>query len=205
MAGIIHREKKLIYWPVPKNACTTVKAILADDLGISRPNPHFAEFETVPVGEAWKYASYSHIAIIRNPFDRLVSCYRDKIRKGRRTKGFPNGVEYTLAPFGFSENMTFSAFANKIFDSGIKNEHWDIQAGQIPQKVDVLIDFDVIEHELPFVLAQLGFCVKELERRNASKRPEKHYSELYGPILESRAKMYYDADCKRFGYNFERI
>src|SRR5262245_19417577 len=75
-----------IYIEVPKVACTSLKVAFAQLLGIDLDNsggdPHQASFPSTA------YSNYAYgplfqdlfaFAFVRNPWDRLVSCYRDKI------------------------------------------------------------------------------------------------------------------------------
>lgn len=195
--GIIHKQKHLAYWFVPKNACTSLKKLFADDLGLGYQNIHDAPFERI--GNRSEYEDFTHFAVIRNPFDRLLSCYRDKIRKGVRMRGFEQGVAYNFRQW-FNENVTFEEFANQIFTTGIENPHWLPQDVLLP-KLDVTIPFENLPWHLRAFLTKHGFNT-ELPHRNQSNRPEQHYREMYSPELKEKAIQYYASDCQRFGYEF---
>ena len=80
---LIH-EKNLIYIPIPKVACTSIK------LGISNTEEvDYSKYMTIhsqtsqyctyrPYKNLYKYKCFT---FVRNPFSRIVSCYNDKVIK----------------------------------------------------------------------------------------------------------------------------
>lgn len=73
-----------VYIEVPKVACSSIKIALASLLGIDLDalggNPHEVDFPAPrTLAGPGLYAGLFTFAFVRNPWDRLVSCYRDKI------------------------------------------------------------------------------------------------------------------------------
>lgn len=90
---VLHKDK-IIYFPIPKNGCSTIKTILYAKLykdGIignekgykkyqGKKSPHRENFPFVKKQEILdKYKNYFRFAIVRNPWDRVVSLYTSKI------------------------------------------------------------------------------------------------------------------------------
>lgn len=64
--GMVFEKYKAIYFPIPKVACSSIKVFLTD----------FAEFS---LDDLDKFKNYFKFAFVRNPWDRLVSCYINKV------------------------------------------------------------------------------------------------------------------------------
>jgi hypothetical protein len=114
-----------VYIEIPKVACTSIKVAFAQLLGISLDetggDPHQVDFPAPPVspnGSGPFYPGLYSFAFVRNPWDRLVSCYRDKI--GGEVDGFTDftdrpGVASCLARFDvFVAGMSFDAFVEAV-------------------------------------------------------------------------------------------
>lgn len=114
-----------VYVEVPKVACTSLKVAFAQLLGIdlkgSGGDPHQASFPTPacrrdPGGSL--FPDLFAFAFVRNPWDRLVSCYRDKM--AGEADGFTRctirpGVADCLARFkAFVAGMSFEEFAMAV-------------------------------------------------------------------------------------------
>lgn len=203
MNGIIWHEKKLIYFFIPKNGCTSLKKVFADGQGLTYDTPHAANFDRCSPEMARGMSGYHTFAVVRNPLARLVSLYRDKVRPGYKGWGFRNGIEsFVLAPYGvFHQGMSFPEFANACLDMPLSNanRHWKPQAGQVragqwmPETIIRLEDY---AEAVPAFLAQFGIEI-ELPRLNPSWRQDaRPWQEWYdGPTLE-KAKQYYAEDIR---------
>lgn len=110
-----------------KVACSSLKAafegLLDIDLAPSGGDPHQAPMPTLEVSAVIDGALVPGVfafAFVRNPWDRLVSCYRDKI--GGEVADFTHftqrpGVADCLARFpAFTAGMSFAAFVEAVTD-----------------------------------------------------------------------------------------
>lgn len=106
--NIALRAHGIVFMLIPKVANTSIKIALADALGLGRDYIHAPDkFDYVDTKEA-KTFPY-RIGFVRDPLDRLLSCYRDKVI------GNPSDrVENGLRRFGITRNMSFLDFIEAI-------------------------------------------------------------------------------------------
>ena len=90
---IISRKCKCLYYSIPKAACTTVKKFLFElenpqNRGKKSQSPHAVVFDKIDFDNAAqkKYQDYFSFAFVRNPWDRLVTCYFNKVRGPAQTR-----------------------------------------------------------------------------------------------------------------------
>lgn len=203
MNGIIWHEKRLIYFFIPKNGCTSLKKVFADGQGLTYSTPHSADFQrcTPQMGRDMK--EYHTFAVVRHPLARLVSLYRDKVRPGYRGWGFRNGIEeFVLSPYGvFHQEMSFPEFAAACLDMPLHNanRHWKPQAAQISADgwlPETIIRFEEYAEAVPPFLARFDIQV-ELPRLNPSWRQDaRHWQEWYTPEVMEKAQNYYSEDIR---------
>lgn len=112
--NIVLREHGIVFMLIPKVANTSIKMALADALGIARDRIHRPEkFEYIGTEEA---KAFPHrIAFVRDPLDRLLSCYRDKVI-GSPSERVANG----LRKFGIHPGMPLLDFVQTV--AGIPDE-----------------------------------------------------------------------------------
>lgn len=112
-----------VYVEIPKVACSSIKVAIARMLNINlvQGNPHQTEFPSVDYQLSEHgplYPGLFSFAFVRNPWDRLVSCYRDKILL--EVNGFTHstirpGIADCLAHFkGFFPGMSFEQFVDVV-------------------------------------------------------------------------------------------
>ena len=199
--GIVIPPAGIVYWYVPKCACTSLKAFFADVMGLSYDDPHAAPFQVIGDGQLAPYWHWDHIAVVRHPLDRLVSLYRDKIRPGHRGRGFPAGVdEFVFGKYGdeFREDMDFPAFARACMRQENGDAHFTPQSPQVPDWCAVfnledmgrLINY-LNDHALPG---------KRLQHANESRRLMP-WRDRYDAALLAEARAYYFEDLERFDYD----
>ena len=200
--GIVWREKKLIYFFIPKNGCTTLKQVFAKGQGMKGySSPHSAPFHYIGPGRQVNFTDYTSFAVIRNPLDRLLSLYLDKIRPGYKGWGFHKGVEsFVFGKYkGFDQDMSFEEFANACMGIQIQdaNTHWTPQWRQIEKNglyPDHLIRFERFSEDVPAFLAVHGINEEVLKMNPAWRKKDRDYKEYYTPELTKRAIEYYQKD-----------
>ena len=217
--AILLEPYRAVYVEIPKVACTSIKTALAEILGISLRStgrdPHCIEW---PMAER----SSSHagplfpglftFAFVRNPWDRLVSCYRDKIRgevDGYTYFTIRPGVANCLARFdAFVPGMSFADFVAAVAsirdedsDGHFRSQHTFVTDDEGKIGVDFLGRFERLAEDFRFVQERIGLPRQRLpwlqRAHNAAK-----YTDFYNEETRQLAGERFRQDIEMFGYEF---
>jgi hypothetical protein len=122
---IVDHTSRLLFCYVPKNACTQFKQILYKSAyGLSELPPHLAEhadrihyvddmplLRKLPLAEQRRVlATYHRAMFVRNPYTRLLSCYKDKVVSYTKKTGT---MMQFVREFGLA-NTTFDEFVEAV-------------------------------------------------------------------------------------------
>lgn len=142
------------------------------------------------------------IGFVRNPWDRLVSCWKDKII---------NQHHRTFNAYDLSPGIDFDEFARKITDwpHKLSDKHWRSQSYDLydgPDQIpDYLVRLERIAYDWDMVTGLVndhsGHTLGRLEHKHMSNRA--HYSEYYDQDLSELVGDYYKSDITNFNYEFE--
>lgn len=210
---------KTIYIPIPKVANSSIKSVCADLLGLEipegfnkvtvfdgRPFPFLDKDEVDS-----EYKDYFKFAFVRNPWDRLVSLWAEKIHSDAslNSKFLVNGVGRGLARYEcFYAGMSFEAFARVIAkipdalaDPHFASQHTFIcnQQGQV--LVDFIGRFETLEDDFMYIGRRIGterFRLPHLVRSNHRKYRD-YYTDKTKRLVEQR----YAKDIELFEYSFD--
>jgi len=192
--GIVLGKYKAIYFYIPKVASTTLLTSFSQ-IAYGRQIP-IRQMPTVKENQMDKrYKDYYKFSFVRNPFDRIVSCFQDKVLKG--------GLD-----FG-SDVKSFGDFASKVClipdqDSNMhfKSQHRFLTGGHNDALwTDYIGRFENLDRDYQSVCAHIG--VKNppsLKRRNVSVR--NNYKNYYDEKTYNLIKKRYLKDLTLFGYKF---
>jgi chondroitin 4-sulfotransferase 11 len=227
----ISHEKKFIYLPIQKAACSSLKLTLAPYFGIdvhisdnARDNAmldlnsfehlHAQDFPRIPKIEIFneRYCGYFKFAFVRNPFDRLASFYNNKIQKEPlNNKFYVDGIPTFLT----------RDYGKGLFKSGMPFEDFVRLVCSTPDKACEMHfrpQYLFLEHDgTAFPLDFLGKVenMKEdfeyvadelgidhrLEYINSTNRGA-DYKNYYTQELKEIVKKKYERDMRRFCYSF---
>lgn len=210
-------ERKLVYLSVPKAACTAIKLALAKVRGIEFDAGDDVEY-VVHFHPKWHREGgrlrpaqdgYYRFAFVRNPFDRLVSCYRGKIvfQASPRTR-VPLYHDYY---FSLPVNVGFADFAERVckIPDALADSHFKSQASMLYAGDELLVDylgrFEQFDRDWR-PLAERFQLDPLLEQRNVSKhKPGCHsdYRRYYSAPLVQMVYERYRRDVHAFGYEDE--
>jgi chondroitin 4-sulfotransferase 11 len=209
--NIALHERKAIYFFIPKVACTSLKRFMAETLGIYNPpladrllirlgrkkQPHdeFWHWQHYPfVVDASRFDDYYKFAFVRNPWDRLVSCYYNKLKAG--CPGFKR--------YGFDSGMSFSDFAERVCEIPDENADMHIRsqtsilraAGNV--KMDFVGHLENFNEDFSVVCQKLSIPFRPLPRlMRTGKKPAGGV--LYSQDLFEAVGHRYDADISQWG------
>lgn len=193
--NIVIPDIDLIFMLIPKSATQSLRSV-ADSFRLPY---QFRSKKFVQVIAD----RYMKISIVRNPFERLVSCWKQKtIDKYHRT--------WEL--YGFKQGMPFSEFVSNLVNIpySYADKHFR------PMYMDLLDDDDNLIPDIVLRFEELPKGWNELsealeERRNF-KMPllphkngtlHKEYWKYYDDRLIEMVSSYYERDLIHFGYEFE--
>jgi hypothetical protein len=104
---VLLERYRAVYIETPKVACTSIKTALAGvvgvDLGDTAGNPHEAQWPVpaaLPARLGPRFPDLFVFGFVRNPWDRLVSCYRDKRRRRWRRSPTPRPMPTSARSIG---------------------------------------------------------------------------------------------------------
>jgi len=184
MSGIVIHSRRVVYWQIPKAACTAIKHYLCSVLGNPNPgNPHDEQLYT------WTnkvIKEYYNFALVRNPFSRLYSLWKNKVRDSLDIHVFDPKRHRR---YGIVQGMPFDAFIRAILSIPLDRAdiHYLPQHCQLPQGVTCIHMEDV-----------QAFMRGILPVENSSPAGDWHYA--YGPETMGMVVQYYAPDFQRFGY-----
>jgi len=152
------------------------------------------------------WESFHKVAVIRNPWDRIVSDYhwRKRGQLALSEMSFPEFVHFVTSKL--VDPDWISKVEQKEFQDNYMG-HFKEQAAYVGKSNDVrILRFEKLSKEWP------RFCQDVLKRElplpvsNDSARGKKHYSEEFGDdqALIDAVKEAYKEDIERFGYVFEK-
>jgi hypothetical protein len=189
-----HAEKVAVV-TIPKVAGSSIKAAVLEMRGVpieGEDVPHrHDDLELCSVDDVPR--DYWIFAFLRNPWDRLVSCYEQKICTWRcKKQGFNT--------LGCRQGMPFDEFLGVVCKKPRGNPHWQPQGEFIGQR-DTLRLYDF--QDLARGWRHLQDIVKglpALPHLNRSKRKE--YRGYYNDLDRRRVEMLCFREIELMGYRF---
>ena len=214
--SIISHKHKYIYLYIPKVACTTIRELLARHEGIKYvPNWTMygnrvatTKFNYIKYKGGNKYKDYFKFSFVRNPWDRLVSCYADKVVGVRdrpnsfwvRNGNFKPFIHRYKRPFS---KMSFDTFANLVIITPDKNSdgHFRSQYTFFENiNLDFIGRFENLNADLDNVKRQLGIDLKHGHLWKSKRK--RNYCDYYTPELAYLIGKRYEEDIEKFNYRF---
>jgi hypothetical protein len=216
---VLLEEWRAAYVEVPKVACSSIKIALADllaiDLEPAAGNPHKVEFPApAPIDRGLPLPDLFVFAFVRNPWDRLVSCYRDKIRG--EVADFTEfdserGVAHCLARFDlFYRNMPFEAFVHAVAqiadvdaDAHFRSQSTFVTNAGGKVAVDYVGRYETLAQDFRTVCEYVGLPTLVLPRVQAASSRVRH-ADFYTTQTRDIVAERFAEDVELFGYSFER-
>lgn len=198
--GIVVPELGLCFIPTPKVANRSIKATIAS---VVRPgyrgDPHLAGWRYRPASMLRQTGFFS-FAFVRNPLDRLYSCYTQKIVFYGRMHNLP--MLFWRYGDTFHPEMSFNEFVEAvaaipdyIADRHFRSQHRFVYRGD-KAVVDFIGHFESLRDDWETIRRRFG--LPALEHHNRS--PRGRYEEAYTPELARIAARRFEKDIQLFGY-----
>lgn len=171
---------KAIYFRVPKAASTSLLIT-------------FRQIDNVEkIGIDYDKSLFK-FAFVRNPFDRLASCFRHVIQKG----AMQNIQEHP----DLHREMSFDEFIDVIVDIDVKKMdiHFRPQYTFIPGNLGFLGKFETLEEDYLEVCKRIGIkSPPQILHKN--KTDKTIYKDYYTKESIEKVSKLYEKDFKLFGY-----
>jgi hypothetical protein len=187
-------EPKALLLIVPKTASTSIRRRLFPDKGES------SVWEYVTDCRRAKWPGWFRFAFVRNPWERLVSCWAEKIHdRDVIFRGFTR--------YGWTTAMSFPAFVEAVcrMDPAEHDHHFASQCSLLRYEGEWCVDYvgryeslDQDWERLAGILPHMG----PLGRFIVSEHQD--YHEYYTPALWTRAGKVFAEDVTVFGYPHRR-
>lgn len=205
--GIVCHPYKFIYFPVPKAACSSLKQMIADICGLEqKSNPNFIDFEWVSGQRLHEFPDYFRFTVVRNPWDRLASCYENKIKSY-----FPytfNRYNQVLQVKIFYPEMPFKQFVKRVvlIPDLLSDEHFRSQKRLVCDPKGHLLVHKVaklenLDEDLTDIFKKLQLPNIKIPHFNqTSSCRYKDYKDYYNDQLWDLVARRYRSDIEMFGY-----
>lgn len=206
-----------VYVEIPKVACSSIKVALARMLNMSLEdgNPHEMVFPSAAcdlTDDGPLYPGLFSFAFVRNPWDRLVSCYRDKILlevEGFTSSTIRPGIANCLAGFDeFWPGMSFTEFIDAVAsvpdefaDAHFRSQHTFIVNRSSNVAIDFLGRYESLNNDLARVQKLANLPELKLPRLQAASTRVR-YREFYTRRSRERVAERFQTDIGLLGYEF---
>lgn len=196
----------LVYTAIAKVANTSLKSAMLQSFtpSASRMNPHSADvpYQTIePNRVGADVPQHLHVAFVRNPFDRFVSFWSDKIQgsgmnDGIRALGFDVGM-------GFSETVRIAAeIPDEETDPHIRSQSFLLLNEKNQLRPDVICRFERLTTDWnllrEIVKFRTGIKMVRLPHRRVSDHD--HFKDYYDRETRALIRHRYALDFERLNY-----
>ncbi|MBB5517906.1 sulfotransferase family protein [Amphiplicatus metriothermophilus] len=186
----LSHERKFLWFRVAKVGTRTIVRCLRQGGVLRRRGPdsnlHYAPN---------LYRDYFKFAFVRNPWDRLISCWLDKVVRSNAFGLAPDALERCRRLDGFLDHVAG-------LDLQACDRHLALQSSLIDlNNVDFIGRMERFEDDLRTVLARIGVEHVEIGRANATDERQP-YAAYYDAAAREKAFRLYEKDIRLFGYDF---
>jgi hypothetical protein len=171
----VSHTHKFLFFEIPKNGSESLIALLTEHASLSRLRGRFSFLD---------YPFYTKFAFVRNPWDRILSCYLNKIKTDANSNNdkFKDGVMKKFQRFGvFYPGMSFESFVATVHDipDDIADGHFASQYTRLVMDNKIVVDrvgrFEHFQHEVNSLLKNLGINQKVVIPHLGKAERRTHY------------------------------
>lgn len=190
---------KLIFVHIPKNAGTSViKSKVGDFYMIGHDS-----ISQIKNKEPKKWEEYFKFAIVRNPWDRIISNYEySKMEKSYwHQTSYPNA---THVDYHTLKDKTFDECVNMLYQdrSSLRHQGWKPQYIWISDDEKNLLVDKVFYYETLNTDEEFKKLIPDLERLNFSLRKSENYKDYYTEDLVRKVSEIYEYDINLFKFKY---
>ena len=187
----ISEERKFIWYRVAKVSSRTIFDMFEKaDIILSAENTYYCHYAPN------EYQDFFRFAFVRNPWDRLVSCWLDKI-VGYNFYEFEEEEYAKMQDFATFVDWVATQDAQKIVDP-----HLRAQSALIDLNfVDFIGRFENFSADFQKVMKHLGIENVEIAKKNVTKN-RRPYQDYYTESTSQKVAEIYRKDIQIFNYEF---
>ena len=179
---------KLFWYEIPKTGCTSLKELFNSHVDLS--------YTSVKLKHIHRHRNYFQFAFVRNPWDRLLSCFLDKTKA-------TVGTKWQLRDYVKYKNYSFNDFVYSIKDDDLNicNRHHRLQYNLINHDyVNFIGKFENLQKDFNKICKLSNLPKFKLPHFN--KTNHRHYTEYYNEETKQIVAEKYAKDIEYFGYEF---
>jgi len=138
-------------------------------------------------------------SIVRNPWERLLSTWKDKIQTQWSDKFPEKSRRWRIHAFKQYKDKGFGFFVKNVITSS--NEHVELQSNLIDlNNIDFIGRFENLQQDFDIICDKIGILRQELSHKN--KTNHEHYTEYYNDETREIVAEKYAKDIEYFNYKF---
>lgn len=201
-------ERQCIFVHIPKTAGNSINRVFGVEWQDHKDLQRYADELDPDIFER-----FFKFAVVRNPWERLLSDYNYQIKKSRERRSklhvfsedgavrdFPTWVETVLtAPFSYAP-AEWGGDVSPHIHRWSPQVDWISVGGAV--RVDFICRLENLEIDFDQVCDRLGLPPLRVPHRNG--RLHLHYSRYFDATTREVVRDYYRRDIEKFGYEFER-
>lgn len=171
--AMINLQEKIWYQRIPKNANSTTVSVLKESFGSRsfiagsfRPLSYYDMLFQLDIKTIQD--SFFKFVILRNPYDRIISCFQDKIINMSNKPSRSASINYLRS----ARDISFDFFLAYLEDGHLfDNIHWVPQFNLSPfnfNEYNYLARVETLEIDLKYILSTFGLKLDKLPKINYS-------------------------------------
>lgn len=218
--SMVIEKYKATFTILSKNACTSTKAHIVKNLGLPQTvvfpkdvhEPGIYDYPFTSDEELTAtFHSYLRFCIIRNPWSRLVSCFKDKVKPTPINNYlYKNGVHvrFICLSSKFQSGMSFEDFVDVICqipdskaDAHFRSQLYDIVTLKGKLRVNYIAKLENLDKHFEVINRLAGMSFEEFPILNTTDK-KKPYTDYYSPKIIEKVRKRYAGDIQLFNYQF---
>jgi hypothetical protein len=200
---VILPQYEFVFFCMPKVANSSIKVAILNALGFEptkeRRHNHPALNISKPQVVYNCCMNFFKATIVRNPFDRLVSCYESKIKDPYKCK------KQGFMAAGFNPEMTFNEYIDRVCVDPFANIHFQPQMPALKCCNTLLVDFigffERLTESWEFIRATAKLKMGKLKHLNKTAK-RKPYRKYYDGRTKRMVSEVFEEDLNFFGYQY---
>lgn len=189
---VVSHKHKYVYYSVPKTATTSIKKYLEKYTSIDIGSLTLENGYSIEYNNEWD--SYYKFSFVRNPWDRVLSCFLDKTKQCI-------GKSWALEHYKQYYDNSFEEFIDNLNGKNILyDNHLIPQTMLINNNINFIGRFENLHQDLSIVQNILSIPKEDMSYENATCH--EHYAEYYNRATKDKIYCLYKEDIERFNYEF---